>query len=232
MVIAKRFCYERFSVPNFKQRNINNCILTYFTKIIQVLLLAMLSLIFINETYTKYTTELTGSSNDTIAKWAWTINNNSVSKDDTEFTFDLFKTIKDTDGGTEADVTTQKIAPGTKGSFSIEVTNASDVNAEYSLTLTETKATAVSSANIEYSIVGTDEATDWTTAINTFNLTNTLLDMESGSKTLTVYWRWAYSPSVAQDDADTDVGFVAANSASDVDKTITIEATLNFTQVD
>ena len=78
MVIAKRFCYERFSVPNFKQRNINNCILTYFTKIIQVLLLAMLSLIFINETYTKYTTELTGSSNDTIAKWAWTINNNSV----------------------------------------------------------------------------------------------------------------------------------------------------------
>ena len=67
--------------------------------------------------------------------------------DDTEFTFDLCKTIKDTDGGTEADVTTQKIAPGTKGSFSIEVTNASDVNAEYSLTLTETKATAVSSAN-------------------------------------------------------------------------------------
>ena len=56
--------------------------------------------------------------------------------------------------------------------------------------------------------------------------------METGSKTLTVYWRWAYSPSKGQDDIDTAVGFAAANSASDVDKTITIEATLNFTQVD
>ena len=56
--------------------------------------------------------------------------------------------------------------------------------------------------------------------------------METGSKTLTVYWRWAYSTSETQDDIDTTVGFAAANSASDVDKTITIEATLNFTQVD
>ena len=56
--------------------------------------------------------------------------------------------------------------------------------------------------------------------------------METGSKTLTVYWRWAYSPSVVQDDADTTVGFEAANSESDVKKTITIEAKLNFTQVD
>ena len=188
MVIAKKFCYERFSVQNFKQRNINNCILTYFTKIIQVLLLAMLSLIFINETYTKYTTELTGSSNDTIAKWAWTINNNSVSKDDTEFTFDLFKTIKDTDGGTEADVTTQKIAPGTKGLFEITVSNLSEVNTNYSLTLTETKGSVVSNANIEYSIIGTDEATDWTDDIETFNLTDTSLNMNA-SKTVTLYLR-------------------------------------------
>ena len=56
--------------------------------------------------------------------------------------------------------------------------------------------------------------------------------METGSKTLTVYWRWAYSSNETQDDIDTAVGFAAANSASDVDKTITIEATLNFTQVD
>ena len=196
-----------------------------------LLLIVMLALILIASTYAKYTTKLTGSSDTTIAKWAWTINNNDVSKDDTEFTFDLFKTIKDTDGGTEADVTTQKIAPGTKGSFSIEVTNASDVNAEYSLTLTETKATAVSSANIEYSIIGTDEATDWTDDIETFNLTDTSLNMNA-SKTVTLYWRWAYSTTESQDTADTAVGFLAANSASDANKTITIEAKLNFTQVD
>ena len=191
----------------------------------------MLALILIASTYAKYTTKLTGSSDTTIAKWAWTINNNDVSKDDTEFTFDLFKTIKDTDGGTEADVTTQKIAPGTKGSFSIEVTNASDVNAEYSLTLTETKATAVSSANIEYSIVGTDEATDWTNDIGTFNLTDTSLNMNA-SKTVTLYWRWAYSTTESQDTADTAVGFAVAGATSESDKSITVKAILNFTQID
>ena len=196
-----------------------------------LLLIVMLALILIASTYAKYTTKLTGSSDTTIAKWAWTINDNDVSKDDTEFTFDLFKTIKDTDGGTEADVTTQKIAPGTKGSFSIEVTNASDVNAEYSLTLKETKATAVSSANIEYSIVGTDEATDWTNDIGTFNLTDTSLNMNA-SKTVTLYWRWAYSTTESQDTADTAVGFAVAGATSESDKSITVKAILNFTQID
>ena len=196
-----------------------------------LLLIVMLALILIASTYAKYTTKLTGSSDTTIAKWAWTINNNDVSKDDTEFTFDLFKTIKDTDGGTEADVTTQKIAPGTKGSFSIEVTNASDVNAEYSLTLTETKATAVSSANIEYSIVGTDEATDWTNDIGTFNFTNTSLAI-GASNEVVLYWRWAFYDDANQDKADTLVGFAAAGATDNEDKSITIKADLNFTQVD
>ena len=196
-----------------------------------LLLIVMLALILIASTYAKNTTKLTGSSDTTIAKWAWTINNNDVSEDDTEFTFDLFKTIKDTDGGTEADVTTQKIAPGTKGSFSIEVTNASDVNAEYSLTLTETKATAVSSANIEYSIVGTDEATDWTNDIGTFNFTNTRLAI-GASNEVVLYWRWAFYDDANQDKADTLVGFAAAGKTDDADKSITIKADLNFTQVD
>ena len=198
-----------------------------------LLLLVMLVLMLIVGTYAKYTTEIEGSDSSVVAKWAWQINDSDVSKSDTEFAFNLFDTIKDTaDGNNETDVKATKIAPGTKGSFEIKVENLSEVNAYYNLTLNETKGQDVSNAKIEYSIIGTDEATDWTTAINTFNLTNTLLNMETGSKTLTVYWRWAYSPSVTQDDADTTVGFVAANSVSDVNKTITIEAKLNFTQVD
>ena len=198
-----------------------------------LLLIVMLVLMMIVGTYAKYTTEVEGSDSAVVAKWAWQINDDDVSKNDTEFAFNLFDTIKDTaDGNNETDVKATKIAPGTMGAFEIKVENLSEVNANYNLTLKETKGQDVSNAKIEYSIIGTDEATDWTTAINTFNLTNTMLDMETGSKTLTVYWRWVYSPSVAQDDADTAVGFAAANSASDVDKTITIEATLNFTQID
>ena len=197
-----------------------------------LLLLVMLVLMLIVGTYAKYTTEIEGSDSSVVAKWAWQINDTDVSKSDTEFSFNLFDTIKDTDGNNETDVKTTKIAPGTKGGFEIKVENLSEVNANYNLTLKETKGQDVSNAKIEYSIIGTDEATDWTTAINTFNLTNTLLDMETGSKTLTVYWRWAYASNETQDDIDTAVGFAAANSASDVDKTITIEAMLNFTQVD
>ena len=197
-----------------------------------LLLLVMLVLMLIVGTYAKYTTEIEGSDSSVVAKWAWQINDTDVSKSDTEFSFNLFDTIKDTDGNNETDVKTTKIAPGTKGGFEIKVENLSEVNANYNLTLKETKGQDVSDAKIEYSIIGTDKATDWTTDINTFNLTNTLLDMETGSNTLTVYWRWAYSPSETQDDADTAVGFLAANSASDANKTITIEAKLNFTQVD
>ena len=173
-----------------------------------------------------------GINNNTKLYFNWQINDTDVSKSDTEFSFNLFDTIKDTDGNNETDVKTTKIAPGTKGGFEIKVENLSEVNANYNLTLKETKGQDISDAKIEYSIIGTDKATDWTTDINTFNLTNTLLDMETGSNTLTVYWRWAYSPSETQDDADTAVGFLAANSASDANKTITIEAKLNFTQVD
>ena len=198
-----------------------------------LLLLVMLVLMLIVGTYAKYTTEIEGSDSSVVAKWAWQINDTDVSKSDTEFSFNLFDTIKDTaDGNNETDVKTTKIAPGTKGGFEIKVENLSEVNANYNLTLKETKGQDISDAKIEYSIIGTDKATDWTTDINTFNLTNTLLDMETGSNTLTVYWRWAYSPSETQDDADTAVGFLAANSASDANKTITIEAKLNFTQVD
>lgn len=203
-------------------------------KIFAILLFfVMLALIFIVGTYAKYTTELAGSDSAIVSKWAWQINDNDVSKSDTEIAFNLFDTIKDTsNGNNETDVKTTKIAPGTKGSFEIKVENLSEVNAYYNLTLKETKGKDVSSAKIEYSIIGTDDATDWTTSINTFNLNNTLLEMETGSKTLTVYWRWAYSASESQDDVDTTVGFAASNSVSDVDKTITIEAILNFTQVD
>lgn len=197
-----------------------------------LLLLVMLVLMLIVGTYAKYTTEVEGSDSSVVAKWAWQINDADVSQSNTEFSFNLFDTIKDTDGNNETDVKSTKIAPGTKGEFEIKVENLSEVNAYYNLTLNETKGQDVSSAKIEYSIIGTDEATDWTTNINTFNLTDTVLEMETGSKTITVYWRWAYSPSVAQDNTDTTVGFAAANSASDANKTITIEATLNFTQVD
>ena len=104
-----------------------------------LLLLVMLVLMLIVGTYAKYTTEVVGSDSTVVAKWAWQINDTDVSKSDTEFSFNLFDTIKDTDGNNETDVKTTKIAPGTKGGFEIKVENLSEVNANYNLTLKETK---------------------------------------------------------------------------------------------
>ena len=197
-----------------------------------LLLLVILILMMIVGTYAKYTTEVEGSDSSVVAKWAWQINDSDVSKSDTEFAFDLFDTIKDTaDGNNETDVKATKIAPGTKGSFEIKVENLSEVNAYYNLTLNETKGQDVSNAKIEYSIIGTDEATDWTDDIETFNLTDTSLNMNA-SKTVTLYWRWAYSTTESQDTADTAVGFAVAGSTSESDKSITVKAILNFTQID
>ena len=197
-----------------------------------LLLLVMLVLMLIVGTYAKYTTKVEGSDSSVVAKWAWQINDSDVSKSDTEFAFNLFDTIKDTaDGNNETDVKATKIAPGTKGSFEIKVENLSEVNAYYNLTLNETKGQDVSNAKIEYSIIGTDEATDWTDDIETFNLTDTSLNMNA-SKTVTLYWRWAYSTTESQDTADTAVGFAVAGATSESDKSITVKAILNFTQID
>ena len=115
--------------------------------------------------------------------------------------------------------------------FEITVSNLSEVNTNYSLTLTETKGSVVSNANIEYSIIGTDEATDWTNDIGTFNFTNTRLAI-GASNEVVLYWRWAYSTTESQDTADTAVGFAVAGATSESDKSITVKAILNFTQID
>lgn len=196
------------------------------------LLIVMIALVLVASTYAKYTSQVSGSDTAQIAKWEWKINNNDLTKEQKTFDFNLFDTISDTDGNNEADVKTGKIAPGTKGQFQIKVDNLSEVNANYNLTINATKGKSISNAKIEYSIIGTDEAGDWTEDITTFNITNEKLAMENGTNTRTIYWRWAYSTSTEQDEYDTNVGFDAGKATNDADKSITVNAILNFTQID
>ena len=65
----------------------------------------------------------------------------------------------------------------------------------------------------------------------TFNFTNTSLAI-GASNEVVLYWRWAFYDDANQDKADTLVGFAAAGATDDADKSITIKADLNFTQVD
>ena len=195
---------------------------------------------FVSGTYAKYTSHVTGTDTAKVAKWAWEINDDALANNTTIYTLDLFRTaVKDSNGtDTETDMasTTHMVAPGTSGSFQIKVENLSEVDANYSVDFTEIKGSAVSDAAIEYSLNGSTYA-----GINSLDQAVEELVNTNGTKTITVYWRWLYQVNEGteaepvytnRDDADTAVGFAAANAATDADRTITITADVTLTQVD
>ena len=177
---------------------------------------------YISSYNAKYKTTIVESDDTSVAKWKWTINGDVIdtyakSVAQNAFTFNLFDTIKDSDGtSVETDVTNNKIAPGTSGSFDIDITNNSEVNAIYAITFTEQQTnlpSGVTRVPIEYS---TDNEMNWTTDITTLNIGDTLINMGESADTITVNWRWVfergYLPYTSEDDIDTDIGNSAAQT--------------------
>lgn len=203
-------------------------------KIATLLLLAIVAVgsYFVAGTYAKYTSEIAGSDNASVAKWAWKINQEdfkSASDVTNGYTFDLFKTIKEADTtSAETDVGADLIAPGTGGSFDIAITNNSEVNATYAIAFTETNESGIP---IEYS---TDGST-WVSGVSNINVPATAINMGQTASTLTVKWRWAFTgndstnyTSTQTDATDTALGFAANDTAP----TVQVNATVTVTQVD
>ena len=181
----------------------------------------------ISGTLAKYTSAATGSATATVAKWSVEVNGTDIAKNDA-VTFNLFDTVNEADTTTDEDnVTTGKIAPGTGGSFALKIDNKSEVDATYTIALTETNA---SNVPIQYSL---DKAawTDDLTAINT-DQTGVTIDKETGTKTVTVYWRWMFDGTAEgahagqTDETDTALG------VADTAPTVEIAASFTATQVD
>lgn len=198
--------------------------------IMALVALAAIGSYFIAGTYAKYTSDIAGTDTATVAKWKWTINNSVIdSVDNTTYTFNLFDTIKDSDrSSSETDVASGLIAPGTSGSFDIDIKNDSEVNATYAIAFTETNNNNVP---IEYSTDGTT----WVSSVNSMDVSPTNIAMGASSAKKTVYWRWAYTgaqsdnyKSTQTDTTDTALGFGANTSAA----TVQVTATVTVTQVD
>ena len=193
--------------------------------ILAVLVLAVTVTAYsVSGTYAKYTSTFTGSTSTArVAKWAFTVNSANITKTNT-FTFDLFKTVKDSDGAAETDVKVGEdeniIAPGTSGSFKIALANASEVNAKYSIAYTVTNDANIP---VEFSVNGTD----WTKDLTTLNVTDAAINMTSGEAEVNVQWRWTYE-ATDRDAADTKLGV----NAVEADQTITVKADVTATQVD
>lgn len=188
-----------------------------------VLILTMLSLCLVSNTYAKYTSTFAGSDTAIVARWdvsagdaaQTTINLFDVSK-----IYDTNGVTDYTAGGTDdTDVrngtTDAIIAPGTWGSFAFTVSNNSDVTAEYTVDYTVTEA----GIPLEWSTNGTDWSEDLS------NVSTTTLAMNT-TQNVTVYWRWAFTKDAARDTSDTTLGTATTLATPEVTITTT------FTQVD
>ena len=180
----------------------------------------MFTMCFVGGTFAKYTSSATGTDSATVAKWSFKVGETDIATTDT-FTFDLFKTIKDSDGinnETEMNpVDGSIIAPGTQGSFDLVLTNASQVTAQYAIDYTVTNTGNIP---VKFSV---DGGTTWTDDLADVTASDsTKLAANSGTTTITVQWRWVFD---GNDNTDTALGSAAT-------ATLKVTAAVTATQVD
>lgn len=181
----------------------------------------MFTMCFVGGTFAKYTSSGTGTDSATVAKWSFKVGEIDIATTDT-FTFDLFKTIKDSDGinnETEMNpVDGSIIAPGTQGSFDLVLTNASQVTAQYAIDYTVTNNNDIP---VKFSV---DGGTTWTNDLADVAASDsTKLAANSGTTTIKVQWKWDFNGS--DDSFDTALG-IGGNAV------LTVKAEVTATQVD
>ena len=178
----------------------------------------MFTMCFVGGTFAKYTSSATGTDSATVAKWDIKVGGTNIATNDT-FTFDLFKTIKDSNGtADETDMSPVDgtiIAPGTRGSFDIVIKNDSQVNATYAIDYTVNTR----SIPVKFSVNGTD----WFDDINYLDVRGVAINM-GATATVTVQWMWEFERTDG-DTQDTTLGSAATS-------TLTVAAAVTATQVD
>lgn len=200
-----------------------------------LLVLTLLTTSVISGTFAKYTSTRSGSDVARVAKWSIEVEGTEIGvPGNATVAFDLFSTVKDTKGTDEADVKAGTdgehiIAPGTSGSFAIDIANKSEVNAKYTITLTETNTGNIP---LQYSVDGTTWV-DSVAELTMTALTDQSIAMGTGTATKTVYWRWVFDENVDDQTVhagQTDVTDTALGYAGTAQ--VTIEAAITVTQVD
>lgn len=180
-----------------------------------LLVAVLLTTCAISGTFAKYVASANGSDSARVAKWDVKLEGTTMQQTNT-FTFDLFNTVNDTDGNVEQDIAKNDgtlIAPGTKGSFEINLKNDSEVNAQYKIDFV-----AENAGMLKFTVNGTETTGDLTDiAFTAFNM--------GDAPTITVTWEWPFSPDSATDATDTSLGLGGS-------VTPTVYATVTVEQVD
>lgn len=198
-----------------------------------LLALVLVTTCFVGATFAKYVSEASAEDAVVVAKWSFKVNNEEIAVTGSapELDFNLFETIKDSNGSTEADVKAGLIAPGTSGSFSFDVENSSEVTANYTIAFKQTQAnmpTGYTAPIKFYSDAAFQNEIQATEGV--YTLQGGELTSGTSAAAQTVYWQWAYSTGADADAIDTAIG-IAAQTGSAV-PSITINTTVTATQVD
>lgn len=180
----------------------------------------MFTMCLVGGTFAKYTSSGTGTDSATVAKWSFKVGETDIATTDT-FIFDLFKTIKDSNGTADetdmSPVDGSIIAPGTQGSFDLVLTNASQVTAQYAIDYTVTNNNDIP---VKFSVDGGT----WTNDLADVAASDsTKLAANSGTTTIKVQWKWDFDGS--DDSFDTALG-IGGNAV------LTVKAEVTATQVD
>lgn len=209
------------------------------TRLLAFLLTACLATTcFLSGTVAKYSSTATGTANPTVAKWAFNVENANIATTNI-FTFTPFAAdvIKDSDStSTETDVVSGSIAPGTSGSFAIDLKNTSEVTAAYRFDFTGDKGSFTGTVPLKFSL---DNST-WVNFANISDLANqaeasgTLAFTEgSNTKIVTIYWKWEFEQGTGAELTANDANDVAFTTwANTSGNTVTITATVTATQDD
>ena len=200
-------------------------------KVATLLLVAVVAVgsYFVAGTYARYASEVTGTSQATVAKWEWEADGTSIDLSNTKtFTFNLFNSIKEADTtSTEEHVSASRIAPGTGGTVTVALANKSEVDATYAVEF------EVEPAGVPLQFcVGTcaADSTDWKDAANIaqLNVSATDINKENGTADINLKWRWAFGNSSDVTDAtnvaDTALGIAAQTTPAQ--PTVTAKVTL------
>ncbi len=169
--------------------------------VLVLLLLVAVSAMMVASTYAKYTAEITGTGTMTVAKWAFKTDN------PTGKTY----TVNITPTANASTLVGGKVAPGTSGSFNVDLVNTnSEVGVDFEIAL-GTVSNKPTNLKFYKDSGFTTELTPGTSKI-----TGQLAAKDSTTLSVPVYWKWEYYTSDANDALDTTDGEAAASLTLDV----------------
>ena len=181
--------------------------------IILLALLLITAIVFSMYAYAKYKTTLTGKGTATGAKWSFKVNGQT-------------QTIPDIDLATKMkkvnNVAENKLAPGTEGSFELNLdATGSEVAIDYNIKLIVTEKPT----NLRF-YTDSSYTKEITSTDGVMNVSGVMsLEEIKTIQTKTIYWKWAYQTGTAANDIVANDKIDTADSKKSVTMTITVTGT-------